>query len=49
MDDTFVVIEAVEKDGFLEHINSVDPHIQFTTEDVKADGSIPFLDTIVMP
>ena len=27
----------------------MDPHIQFTTEDAKADGSIPFLDTIVMP
>ena len=26
----------------------MDPHIQFTTEDAKADGSTPFLDTIVM-
>ena len=49
VDDTFVVIEAAKKEGFLEHINSVDPHIHFTTEDAKANGSIPFLDTIVMP
>ena len=27
----------------------MDPHIQFTTEDAKPDGSLPFLDTIVMP
>ena len=47
-DDTFVVIEAAKKEGFLEHISSVEPHIHFTTEDAKADGSIPFLDTIVM-
>ena len=44
-----MVIEATKKEGFLEHINSVDPHIYFTTEDVKADGYIPFLDTLVMP
>ena len=35
--------------GFLEDINSIDPHIHFTTKDAKTDGSIPFLDTIVMP
>ena len=49
VDDTCVVIDAAKKEGFLEHINSIDPHIQFTTEDAKADGSFPFLDTIVMP
>ena len=35
--------------GFLQHINSVDPAIRFTVEDNKEDGSIPFLDTIVKP
>ena len=25
----------------------MDPHIQFTTEDAKPDGSLPFLDTLV--
>ena len=49
MDDTFVVIEAEKKQGLLEHINKVDPHIHFTTEEARTDGSIPFLDTIGMP
>ena len=44
-----MVIEADKKQGFLNHINSVDPFIHFTTEDARTDGSIPFLDTIVMP
>ena len=49
VDDTFVVIEAARKEKFLEHINNMDPHIQFTTEDAKPDGSLPFLDTVVLP
>ena len=49
VDDTFVVIEAEKKQSFLDHINSVDPFIHFTTEDARTDGSIPFLDTCVMP
>ena len=49
VDDTFVVINATKKQGFLEQINRVDPHIHFTKEDAGTDGSIPFLDTIVMP
>ena len=48
VDDIFVVIDATKKQGFPEHINSVDPHIHFTTEVARADGSIPSLDTIVM-
>ena len=31
VDDTCVIIEATKKEGFLEHINSIDPHIQFTS------------------
>ena len=27
----------------------MDPHIQFTTEETRADRSIPFLDTLLMP
>ena len=49
MDDTCVVIESARKEEFLDHINRVDPHIQFTSEDAKPDGSMPFLDTIVVP
>ena len=47
VDDTFVIHEEVNKQGFLQHINSVDPAIKITVEDNKEDGSIPFLDTIV--
>ena len=47
MDDTFVIHKEANKQGFLQHINSVDPAIRFTVEDNKEDGSIPFLDTIV--
>ena len=49
VDDTFAVIEADKMQGFLDHINSVDLFIHFTTEDAITDGSIPFLDTILMP
>ena len=49
VDGTFVVTESSRKEEFLEHINNMDPHIQFTTEDAKPDGSLPFLDTIVLP
>ena len=49
VDDTFVIHKEVNKQGFLQHINSVNPAIRFTVEDNKEDGSIPFLDTIVKP
>ena len=49
MDDTFVIHKEANKQGFLQHINSVDPAIRFTVEDNKEDGSIPVLDTIVKP
>ena len=49
VDDTFVIHKEVNKQDFLQHINSVGPAIKFTVEDNKEDGSIPFLDTIVKP
>ena len=49
VDDTFVIHKETNKQGFLQHVNSVDPAIRFTVEDNKEDGSIPFLDTIVKP
>ena len=49
VDATFVIHKEVNKQGFLQHINSVDPAIMFTVEDNKEDGSIPFLDTFVKP
>ena len=35
------------KQNFLQHINIVDLAIQFTVENNKEDGAIPFFDTIV--
>ena len=32
-DDTFIVIKAAQKQNFLDHINSVDHHIQFISEE----------------
>ena len=49
MDDTFVVIESSKKDNFLEHIDSMDPHINFIIQETNADWSIPLLDTLLMP
>ena len=49
VDDTFVILEAQHKDGFFHHINSLDENIKFTAGTTKADGSIPFLDTLVTP
>ena len=49
LDDTFVIQKEIHKQDFLQHINSVDPTIQFTVEDNKEDGAIPSLDTIVKP
>ena len=49
MDDIFVIHKEANKQGFLQHINSVDPAIKFTVEDKMEHKSIPFLDTIVKP
>ena len=45
MADTFVIQKEENKQNILEHINSVDPAIKFTVEDIRQDGVIPFLDT----
>ena len=49
VDDTFVIHKEANKQGFPQHINSLDPAIRFPVEDNKEDGSFPFLDTIVKP
>ena len=49
VDGTFTIIESSERRPFLDHINSIDQHIQFTCEEQREDGSIPFLDILVMP
>ena len=49
VEDTFAIHKEVNKQGFIQHINSVDLAVKFTVEDIKEDGSIPFLNTIVKP
>ena len=49
MDDTPVLQKTVHKMKFLEHISSIDPYIQFTAEEARPYGCMPFLDTLVMP
>ena len=49
VDDTFVILETQNKEEFFHHINSLDNNIKFTAESTRADGSIPFLDTLVTP
>ena len=46
---TFMIIKSIHKKDFLTHINSVDKGIQVTVENTKADGIMPFLDTMVTP
>ena len=49
VDDTFTIIKKNSKDSFLEHLNSINPKIQFTCEETREDGSMPFLDILVTP
>ena len=49
MDDTFVIMKKAHKEEFLTHLNSVDKNIQFTSEESRPDGSIPFLDILITP
>ena len=49
VDDTFLILRKDHKEESLHHINSVDPSIQFTTEEQKEDGSMPFSDILVTP
>ena len=44
---TLVVMKKAHKEEFLTHLNSVDKNIQFTSEEPRPDGSIPFLDILV--
>ena len=48
VDDTFAIIKK-NRDRFLQHLNSIHPKIKFTCEEVREDGSMPFLDILVTP
>ena len=47
VDGTWVIQQQVHKQGFLDHVNIIDPAIKFTVEGNQANGAIPFLDTLV--
>ena len=49
VDNTFVIQQQANKQLFLDHINSIDPAIQFTVKGNQDNGAIPFLDTLVTP
>ena len=49
VDDAFTVIKKNQKEAFSDHLNSLHNSIQFTSEDPSEDGSIPFLDMLVIP
>ena len=49
VDDSFVVQQQTNNQGFMEHINSIDLAIKITVEGNQGNGAIPFLDTLVTP
>ena len=49
VDDTLTIIKSSQIDSFLQHLNSIDQNIQFTKEDSRLDGSMPFLDILITP
>ena len=49
VDDTSTIICTAHKESFLKHLNSIDDHIQFISEDSRPDGSMPFFDILIIP
>ena len=49
VDDAFVIQQTKHKQNILQHIYSIDSAIKFTVEDTRPNGSMPFLDTLVIP
>ena len=47
VDDTFTILKKQHKNSFLEHLNSINPSIKFTSEETRTDGSMPFLDILI--
>ena len=43
------IIKKVNRDSFLEHLNSIDPNIQFSSEETRRDDFMPFLDILITP
>ena len=49
VDDTLTIMKSLQIDNFLQHLNSLDQNIQFTKEEARADGPMPFLDVLFIP
>ena len=49
VDDTCTIIKEENRNIFLQHLNSIHPNIKFTCEEMKEDGSMPFLDILIIP
>ena len=49
VDDTLTIMKSSQVESFLNHLNSIDHHIQFTKEESRPDGSMPFLDILITP
>ena len=49
VDDTFTIIMKEDRNSFLQHLNSIHQNIKLTCEEVRDDGSMPFLDILVTP
>ena len=47
VDDTLTIMKSSQVESFLKHLNSIDHHIQFTNEESRPDGSMPFLDILI--
>ena len=46
VDDTCCALATSDIDQFHQHINSIEPHIQFTVE-IETNGQLPFLDLLL--
>ena len=49
VDDIFTIIKKANRDSIWEHLNSIDPNIQFSSKETRRDGSMPFLDILITP
>ena len=45
--DTFTIIKKEDRNSFLQHPNSIHQNIKFTHEELRDDGSMPFLDILI--
>ena len=49
VDDTLTIMKSSQVENFLNHLISIDHHIQFTKEESRPYGSMPFLDILITP